>query len=151
MTHRWDYRTSPYVRIGFWTLLILAALALDRAGRTEVKVYTRGEGQLEVGSNHERLFRVQLPESDLTRLQVGMPAVIGWTAYPRAQYGVSQGSIEAITVADEHTNVAIKLDSPVLKTHHQVQPLQPGLSGTVQIVLDRKKATQLMWDWLKGY
>ncbi|MEY3400297.1 MAG: hypothetical protein RLZZ486_765, partial [Actinomycetota bacterium] len=45
----------------------------------------------------------------------------------------------------------IKLDSPVLKSQHLVQPLQPGLSGTVQIVLDRKQAIELLWDWVKGF
>lgn len=149
MTHRWDYRSSPYVRMGFWLLLIVAGLALKQAGQTEVMVYTRGEGRLEVGT--DRLFKVKLPESDLAKVQVGMPAMIGWTAYPRAQYGLSQGSIQSISVSDEHTLVMIKLDSPVLKSQHLVQPLQPGLSGTVQIVLDRKQAIKLLWDWVKGF
>jgi hypothetical protein len=151
MTYRWDYRSSPYVRVGFWLLLLLAGFALAWAGKTEVKIYTAGEGQLEVDASRPRLFWVRLSQADLTKVQVGMPATIAWIAYPRAQFGLSQGRVQEITLADQDTNVAIALDSLVLKTANRIQPLQPGLSGTAQIILNRKKALELLWDWLRGH
>jgi hypothetical protein len=150
MTHRWDYRSSPYVRMGFWLLLVLAGFALTWAGKTEVKVYTRAEGELAVDAKQGKVFRAELPESDLTKVQVGMPASIGWTAYPKAQYGLSQGRVWKITVADQSAVVLVALDSPVLTTNTQIQPLQAGLSGSVQIALDQKRALEMLWDWIKG-
>lgn len=150
MTYRWDYHTSPYVRMGFWLLLVLGGLTLSWAGRTEVKVYTTGNGNLERADNGDWHFRMRLPETDATKIQLGVAATISWTAFPKAKYGTSQGRVRQMVIAQQQAQAIIVLESPLLKTPHQIQTLQPGLSGSVQIVLARKKALDLLWDWLKG-
>jgi hypothetical protein len=88
---------------------------------------------------------MRLRESDLAKVQVGMPALVNWVAYPKAQYGLSQGRVQG-TEVNQQIEAVVVLDSPTLDN----RTLQPGLSGSAQIVLSRKKAVDLLWEWLRG-
>jgi hypothetical protein len=148
-THRWDYHTAPLIRVGFWSLLLLAGLGLNWAATSEVKVYTGGKGTLEQTQGQLR-FGFAIPNSDAAKVRLGMPVTIAWTDFPRTQYGTSQATLQQLNLDGPSPQVIAVLKNPLLKSTHHSQTLYAGLSGKAQILLEQRKALELLWAWLKG-
>lgn len=116
-----------------------------------------GQVLMQVTPNESLIARIQVANSDITNLRVGIPVDVRIDAYPFTEFGAISGIVtkvgsDAISASKENTTgqtffpVEVRLEHPFLSQQSQRHPLVPGMTITANIKVQSRAPISLVAD-----
>lgn len=113
------------------------------------------------------IFRGNAPEQDRPKLLKGARVQIAWNGYPRQKYGVTVGSLAAVSPTSSVAGAGavantgnlgppqyeIEVSFPQPDTGPPTlngKPLYTGLAGEARVQSEERTMMNLFWEWLRG-